>query len=168
MIQLIHAHILPAALSLLPPEMDSPNARALLLAIGLQESRFQHRRQIGGPARGAWQFEYGGGILGVRTHPATDGHLSAALNKLCYAPDASQEALYKAIEHNDVLAAVMARLLLWTLPDALPGPQDAGKGYSQYLQAWRPGKPHSFTWPDNYRQAWDLVIPFAENTGSGV
>ena len=28
----------------------------MLLAIGLQESRFVHRRQIGGPACGFWQF----------------------------------------------------------------------------------------------------------------
>ena len=40
------------ALALLPAAMNTPQARCMLLAIGLQESRFVHRRQIGGPARG--------------------------------------------------------------------------------------------------------------------
>ena len=39
--------ILDPSLKLLPG-MDSPKARMMLLAIGLQESRFEHRRQIGG------------------------------------------------------------------------------------------------------------------------
>ncbi|OMG90710.1 hypothetical protein [Achromobacter xylosoxidans] len=38
-------------LALLPAAMDTPAARVMLLAIGLQESRFVRRRQIGGPAR---------------------------------------------------------------------------------------------------------------------
>ena len=37
------------ALLLLPARMESPQAVVMLLAIGLQESRFTHRRQIGGP-----------------------------------------------------------------------------------------------------------------------
>jgi len=44
--------ILPA-LAILPAKMDTPQARVMLLAIGLQESEFAHRRQMGnGPARG--------------------------------------------------------------------------------------------------------------------
>lgn len=48
------------------PSMDSTEARVMLLAIGLQESRFINRFQIvqgkpgaKGPARGFWQFEQG-------------------------------------------------------------------------------------------------------------
>ena len=59
-------YTLPSAFALLPPAMDTPDARVLLLAIGLQESKFSHRLQIGGPARGYWQFEQGGGVRGVR------------------------------------------------------------------------------------------------------
>lgn len=41
------------ALQLLPRKMDSKEARLMLLAIGYQESRFQHRRQlVGNPPRG--------------------------------------------------------------------------------------------------------------------
>src|SRR3546814_4167946 len=55
------------ALKLLPKQMDSREARVLLLAIGLQESGFEHRWQVidrrrpnrKGPARGFWQFELG-------------------------------------------------------------------------------------------------------------
>ncbi len=51
---------------------DTPEGRLMLLAIGLQESRFEHRRQLGnGPARGFWQFEAGGGVKGVMTHLAS-------------------------------------------------------------------------------------------------
>ena len=52
MIGHILAHVMPAAFSLLPPNMDSREARVMLLAIGMQESRFKHRKQIGGPAKG--------------------------------------------------------------------------------------------------------------------
>lgn len=48
--------------------MDSAAARCQMLAIGLQESRLQHRRQNGGPARGFWQFEKGGGVKGILFH----------------------------------------------------------------------------------------------------
>ncbi len=41
------------ALSLLPGKMDTPEARVMLLAIGLQESHLTFRRQRPtGPARG--------------------------------------------------------------------------------------------------------------------
>ena len=49
-------HVLPAAFALLPTRMDSPEARALVTAICLQESALKHRRQIGGPARGLAPF----------------------------------------------------------------------------------------------------------------
>ncbi|WP_199533145.1 hypothetical protein [Thiopseudomonas alkaliphila] len=56
------------ALALLPARMKSKKAVVMMLAIGLQESRFIHRRQIKGPARGFWQFEKGGGVYGVLNH----------------------------------------------------------------------------------------------------
>mgnify|MGYP003654981810 CR=1 FL=1 len=45
------------ALSILPDTMNSLQAQAMLIAIGLQESRFSHREQVGGPAKGYCQFE---------------------------------------------------------------------------------------------------------------
>src|SRR6185312_10462500 len=56
--------IIVPALATLPPEMDSSQARVMLLAIALQESGLRTREQDGGPARGLWQFERNG-VLAV-------------------------------------------------------------------------------------------------------
>lgn len=138
------------ALAELPPPMTSDAARAMLVAIGLQESRLTWRRQrAGGPARGLWQFERNGGVRGVLVHEASRSEARAA----CERRDlpASATAVYMALETDDVLAAVFARLLLWT--DPLPLPDDMDAGWSYYLRNWRPGKPHPQTWPAFYRRA---------------
>jgi hypothetical protein len=150
-------HAIPAAFDLLPEKMRSPHATAMIIAIGLQESRFQHRRQVRGPARGFFQFEQGGGVVGVLRHPSTTEHARAALEVLCYPRSATSLEVYQAIEDNDTLACVFARLLLWTLPDALPGSDESDEGWRQYLNAWRPGKPHQSTWHAHYTHAWTLV-----------
>jgi len=146
------AYILPAALSLLPTRMDTPEARRMLLAIGLQESRFEHRRQISGPARGFWQFERGG-VVGVIRHPATKDHLRAAVVALHYDAELADDdvGLHATIEHNDVLAAVVARLNLWWLPEPLA--TEPGEGWNQYLSAWRPGRPRHESWMVCWRLA---------------
>lgn len=155
MIDTVVRYIVPAALSLLPPTMDSPAARAMLIAIGLQESKFLHRSQIGGPARSFWQFERGGGIVGVMIHPRTRAPLSVALRELRYADAAARsEALYSIIEHNDIAACVCARLLLWTLPGALPDRFSPSLAWETYLDGWRPGKPHRETWNNYFEEAW--------------
>lgn len=158
---IIDTAVIPA-LALLPTRMDTPAARVMLLAIGLQESRFTHRQQIGGPARGFWQFEKGtrasrGGVWGVFLHTASKGHLAALCKARSVAGD--PDAIYAALEYDDVLAAGVARLLLWTDPKALPAVGDADAGWAQYLRIWRPGKPHPQTWPDLYRQAAVEVAP---------
>lgn len=144
--------------------MDTPAARAMLLSIGLQESRFLYRRQQNfGPARGFWQFERDGGVRGVINHELTRAHLDAALQALRYpklvARKKNQTAtLHAAIEHNDVLACVFARLLLWTVPGTLPTRNQDARGWDQYLNGWRPGAPHIDTWAAFYSEAWDRVI----------
>ncbi|CAB3737224.1 hypothetical protein ACOTFH_21995 [Achromobacter xylosoxidans] len=150
------------ALALLPARMDTPASRVMLLAIGLQESRFEHRRQIGGPARGFWQFEKGsrasrGGVWGVCLHPASKGHLAVLCKARSVACD--PDAIYAALEYDDVLAAGVARLLLWTDPKALPTIGDADAGWALYLRTWRPGKPKPDSWPDLYRQVVAQVQP---------
>lgn len=156
MLELTARYTVPAALSLLPPQMDTPGARALLLAIGLQESRFAHRRQVGGPARGFWQFELGG-VREVLQHPASGGHIRRAAQALGY-PGKTDHEFQELLEHNDVLACVFARLLLYTLPGTMPAPTDSPEvGWQQYLSAWRPGKPHRATWNDLYTHAWQLT-----------
>lgn len=158
MIELIAGHIMPAAFALLPPAMNTPAAKAMLLAIGLQESRFLSRRQWNyGPARGFWQFEKGG-VRGVCRHPDTITPLNAALRTLRYESLIGQTAnLHYAIEDNDVLACVFARLLLWSVPAGLPPRANPTAGWSQYLAGWNPGKPHRPTWDAYYSEAWDRV-----------
>lgn len=151
----VSGHVYPAALSLLPARMDSPEARAMLLAIGAQESAFKHRVQVQGPARGFWQFEEGGGVRGVLEHPVTRPILLPILDTLCYKPVPLD--CYIALAHNDVLAAVFARLLLWTHPKALPARGDAAGAWAYYLATWRPGKPHPDVWPALYDRAWKTV-----------
>ena len=139
------------ALSLLPPEMGGPKARVMLIAIGLQESRFEHRRQIGGPARGFWQFEHGGGVVGVLTHPASR-ELAA---RLCEVRGVKSDSrlVYNRLEHDDVLAAGFARLLLFTDRRRLPELGDAVAAWKYYMHNWRPGKPHPETWDELYHAA---------------
>ena len=158
MVDHILTHTIPAAYSLLPTAMQSTEATALLLAIGLQESRFLHRRQTkGGPARGFWQFEAGGGVRGVRRHAATAQTIVDVLTTLRYPINQPTTYYHAILEHHDVLACCFARLLLWTLPATLPGRDEAELGWTQYLDAWRPGAPHPETWPSLYMEAWDRV-----------
>lgn len=151
MLALVRQHVIPAALSVLPAAMSSPKAVRMLLAIGWQESRFQYRVQIGGPARGFYQFEQAGGVRGVLGHEQTRLIVRDAISALGYRPELTPFGCYQAIEHNDVLATVFARLLLWT--DPAPLPVDEATGWTVYLRTWRPGKPHPETWPEAWRRA---------------
>lgn len=158
----IHQHVIPAALDQLPSKMDTPEARAMLLAIGMQESRFKWREQIGGgPAHGFWQFERGGGVRGVLRHPVTKPIIDPVLELFGYHdtdPLVRERVCYALICHNDIIACVFARLLLWTVPGKLAQQHEPARGWRQYLDAWRPGKPHPATWHDCFAEAWRLTI----------
>lgn len=145
-----------ATMKLLPPAMDTPQGKAMLIAIGLQESRFTSRRQLGdGPARGFWQFEQGGSVRGVLNHAMTRGLSRGLCERLCY--DDYPVTVWNALEHNDVLAMAFARLNLYWLPRKLPEPTQSQEAWEQYYEAWRPGKPHRETWDAFYAQAWQAV-----------
>ena len=152
-----------AALAELPTAMDSPEARVLLFAIGLQESRLAHRVQISpgapggrGPARGLWQFERMGGCAGTLRHKASRYWMVTACEKRGVEPKPAQ--LWTALEFDDVLAAVTARLYLFTDPYRLPALGEAQKAWDTYLRVWRPGKPHPRTWAKNYAEAFEEVM----------
>jgi len=149
-----------AALSMLPPRMDSRDARVQLATTMLQESRGIHRRQINGPARGLWQFEPGtrrsrGGVWGVYLHDASREHLRRLCSLLRCEFD--PRAIYKDLEFDDVLAAGVARLLLWTDPRPLPAVDDIEGSWAYYLRNWKPGRPHPETWPEFRRTAIGMV-----------
>lgn len=148
--QALHCIVSPA-LALLPKRMDSPEAELMLLAIALQESRLVNRRQIGGPARGFWQFERGGGVRGTLMHASSDDFARQLCADLCITADV--DAIYSAIENCDLLACGFARLLLFTDAAPLPRIGDAAGAWNYYVRNWRPGKPHPETWPDMYARA---------------
>lgn len=157
-------HAIDEAMSLLPEKMDSKEVRVMLVAIGLQESRFQHRRQLVGnpprpvgPAKSYWQAERGGGMVhGVRTHPATEAIAASLYKARGVAP--TNQAIWDAIENDDVLAAALARLLLWTDPYKLPAIGDVDAAWDLYTRTWRPGKPHRHTWNEMYTKALATLV----------
>ena len=171
----IRERAIAPALALLPARMSSPEAEVMLLSIGLQESLFQHRRQLvgspprpTGPAKSFWQAEQGGGMVTglLRYHDDRVRDLAVGLCAV-RGVDPSPRAVWDAIEHDDVLAAGLARLLLFTDPARLPGLGDEEGAWQLYLRTWRPG---AFTrgtatkraelrqkWAKNYAQALEVV-----------
>lgn len=168
--------IINPALSLLPPRMVSAQAVVLILGCMLQESNLAHRWQVvdlrhperKGPARGLAQFELGGAVKGVCEHPATRGHVAmlCALHDLPF----NARAIWEALDDDDVLAACLARLLLYTDAMPLPAVGAVDAAWSYYLRNWRPGAYTNGTpqqraalrakWGRNYakaRAAWDAV-----------
>lgn len=166
-LQQIHDTAIAPALALLPAAMNTPRAEVQLLAAGLQESLFEHRFQVvdgkpgaKGPARGFWQFERGskmsrGGVWGVYLHDAS----RYWLHELCKARNCAFEpfAIWASIEFDDVLAAGVARLLLFTDPYPLPQVDDERDAWHLYARTWRPGHPHPETWAANHRAAREFV-----------
>ena len=147
--------ILPEVMILLPAKMNSRSARILLLAIALQESGLAYRQQIGGPARGLMQFEQGGGVKGVLTHPASQDYAA----DVCLARNvvAASAQVYAALDQDDVLAVALGRLLLWTDPRPLPAVGDALGGWNLYQRVWRPGHPRPEVWAGVYQTAIQTV-----------
>lgn len=155
-----NASALNPALALLPPKLDSREARLLVLAICLQESGLTARAQRvagggKGPARGLAQFELTG-VRGVMTHPAS----RELVAKVCTdrrIGGATSSVVWAELENDDVLAMALARLLLLTDPRPLPPEGDEEGAWAYYLRNWRPGKPHRDRWGPNYQAALAFV-----------
>lgn len=148
------------AYALLPGRMNSPAATVLLLAIQYQEDPQRLQAQVGGPARGLWQFEKGGGVTGVLTHPASRSFAMHACAELGVTPTTA--SIMAALERgDDRLDAALARLLLWTDGAPLPPVGDVAGGWACYLRVWRPGAAKRDAeglrrkWSVNYARALD-------------
>ena len=142
--------VIAPALSWLGPRYASPQAETMLIAIAWQESRLEHRVQMGGgPARGFWQFEREGGVRGVLRHHSSKLRAIEACSDLVVEP--TKEAVHTAIAQNDLLACIFARLLLFT--DPYPLPTKEAEAWNYYERNWRPGKPH----PENWGESWDVA-----------
>lgn len=145
------AHAITPAMCELPPMPSESAARQMLLTIAGVESGCLHRRQVPvAHAMGLWQFERLGGVAGVLQHRATAAHAAAACRRR-QIPAAPDEA-WRALERDDVLAAIFARLLLLSDPAPLPDNQVTGRAI--YLRTWRPGKPSS---PEKWADSWTMA-----------
>lgn len=140
-LRLLNTAIIPALAELAMCGIpDTRDARRFMLAIALQESSLAHRRQVvaagteTGPAASFWQFEPGGGCKGVLTHYQTAQCMRRMCEEFNVAP--TPAGLWEAMRYQDIVAAIAARLLIYTLPDKLPTTPDAG--WEQYLEGWRP------------------------------
>jgi hypothetical protein len=158
--RLLRTSIIPALAELAMCGIpDTPDARRFLLAIALQESGLRHRRQVvaggaeNGPASSFWQFEAGGGCKGVLEHFLVAPCMRGLCNDFNVTP--TPQGLWEAMRYHDVIAAIAARLLVYTLPSKLPTTAD--DGWKQYLDAWHPGKPHHKTWATAWATATETV-----------
>ena len=143
--------IIVPALATLPAQMDSPEARLLLLAIALQESGLRAREQNGGPAHGLWQFEVNG-VLAVMHNTRTAGLVFkwCTDNGITYGGN----GIYNQLAEDDELACVIARAMLWADPRPLPEVGDAMGAFDYYERNWMPGKPSYTRWKSSaYPQA---------------
>ena len=152
-------HVIRPGLTVLGDVMGrpvaSPEAEAMLLAIAIQESALRHRQQLGGPARGWWQFERAGGLAGVMAHARTRGPCEALCDALNLRFD--QAALWDALPHSELLQVGLARLLLYSDAQPLPRLGDKAAAWQYYLRVWRPGKPGVGRWDAAYDGAAELV-----------
>jgi hypothetical protein len=164
--RLLNTAIIPALAELAARGIpDTTAARRFVLAIALQESALAHRRQVvaggaeNGPAASFWQGEKGGGMILTLKHHATGKHAHA----LCaaYNVEATPGGVWEAIRYQDIVAAGLARLLVYTLPGKLP--ENAAQGWDQYVEAWRPGKPHRDRWDRNWGIATDVAYKEVEH-----
>lgn len=135
-----------AGLALLPSRFTSNAARIQLYATSRQENPDRHPRQLikkggilvpEGPAAGDYQFEKGGGVIGVLTHATVKQLTAQVCRTRGVAP--TVDGIYAAIQADAPLAAALARLLYWTDPKPLPVAGDSEGAFALYLRTWRPG-----------------------------
>jgi len=115
-------HVIVPALQYVAPAAKgfySPQAVMLLLGTMAVESAGQHLVQLGGPAKGLWQIE-----------PATCDDIFG--NYLAHRRDLNRRIeglltcrpLHEQLVTNLAFSAVMARLVYYRRPDALPAASD--------------------------------------------
>lgn len=157
--------IIRPGLAWLGKPFDSPEAACQLLAQGMHESGYRYRyqrdslgRELPTLARGYWQFELDG-VRAATTHRA-NGWIGGKLADLGYG-GADDRALHHAVAHSELLMLLLARAMLWWVPEALPAIGDRDGAYAYYLRAWNPGARRKDAWGRDYARACALfeVVP---------
>lgn len=150
----LSAVIIPA-LGYLPGELDSPEARVMLLAVALQESGLRTRVQDNsGPARGFWQFERGG-VIAVLDNSVSMQGMRDLCRSFAVAPIPSD--VYYTLTQDDVFACGVARWYLRCDPHPLAELGDADDAWLGYQVSWGPGQPKPEAWAANYGAALAAV-----------
>lgn len=141
--------IVPALMGL-PQKFQTAEAQLMLLAIGEQESGFRTRQQEWGPAKGFWQFEINGvrAVFGIST-------ITLVLGMLCKNRSVGFHAwdVFCEIPLDDILAASIARFLLYSDPKSLPAIGNEEAAWEYYVRNWSPGKPNRERWVNSYGEA---------------
>lgn len=159
-LEMICRSVIAPALALLPPGLGGVRAEVMLLAIGQQESGFQKRRPDLGPERGYWRSCPDDDQVGaVLRHPATAALAVAACDTRQVPP--IEERVFTALEHDDLLSAVFARLRLHIEGERLPPLGEVGDAWSLYCSAWRPAEPDRPRWDQSYARAMDALNALA-------
>lgn len=149
------AQVIAPAFASLPVEMDTPQARLLVLATGAQETGYRTREQIGGPARGFCQMQYNC-VLDVMHNPASGNHVWNLCGVLGITY--GSHSIFDALLTNDELALCMTRLAFWCDPRPLPEIGDVLGAWGTYERVQRPGLPSYSRWKqDAYPQALAAV-----------
>lgn len=143
-VEFLHAILDPglAWCKALPGWNVSFDDRALVMSLAIpgQESRYTDRVQGGnGPAHGFSQFERGGGVVGVLTHPASAKLASVACAACGIPADPAHAWGLMATAKGDNLGVAFTRLLLLTDPRSLPVLGDKQAAWNYYVRNWRPG-----------------------------
>lgn len=128
-------------------------ARILAMTICGQESSWEYRRQVGGPARFYGQFERWGGVAEVMEKCPTQLTCVCTYLDIPYAGD----TIFEAMAWNDLLGMTMVRLLLWQDPAPLPELGQVSAAWFYYEKNWRPGAPHPEMWPLRYATSLALI-----------
>lgn len=130
---------------------DGPGVRLQMLTTALQESNLEYRRQMGdGPAKSFYQMERGGMVNSLLNHPSNRIRSTALAACAWRGVQPVAMDVWNAIENDDVLASVLARLGYLADPQPLPEVGNVDAAWLCYLRNWRPGKPHPEKWPALY------------------
>ena len=162
--QLLHSDVRPALLRMFP-QFQGRTPECMLLTIAGQETNLAYVYQMdsqGKPiqtlARGLWQFELVG-VEGCLNHPA-NGWLAPFLEQNGFA-GLTPEMIHWALPASTSLATWLARANLWWYAEDLIEPiadyDHAEAAWQQYLDIWRPGKPHRETWDAHWLAAVEAV-----------
>lgn len=157
MMRRIVEQVMPAAYSVLPPDLRTKVAARVIVAIGAHASGYQTRRlAVSSSRRGFW-------LLGVE-HVAEvlkfskgRGPLVTAAGELGYRIRMMERLeLQAALEHNDVLGFVVARCML---PPVVEAVGEAGDAWDVYRQIWEPNgaAADNTRWAEHYAAAGGVL-----------